>query len=251
MKNNNRSSHGQFFSVFDTADLDIVESYKTLRTNIMFALPSIKDNACRKILIASQCSGDGKTTTAVNLSLTLAETGKKVLLIDADLRNPDVYKYFGMKITCGLSNLLSGMNKQEECIQNVNGVPGLSVINAGMLPPNPCEMLASQAMLELVGIMADKFDYIIFDSPALEDYADALELIKYSDGTALVISQNHSTIPELSKAISSLKFANANIIGIIMNKAKRSVHRGSRRSGSLDRGRAFSAFDNDEQEDDE
>lgn len=230
MKKKNVALNRQILSVMDNADFHIVESYKALRTNIMFSLPSVKEKTCRRIMITSSCPSEGKTTTAVNLAVTLAEAEKKVLLIDADLRKPAVYKYFDIKITCGLSNLLSGMNKKEECVHSVKGIPNLYIINSGMRPPNPSELLGSSAMRELLDIFAQEFDYIIIDTPPFKIFADALSLVRCVDGVALVVSQNKSTYPELSKTISALKFANANILGVILNKVK--VSKSSKRSGA-------------------
>lgn len=122
------------------------------------------------------------------------------------------------------------MNKKEECVHSVKGIPNLYIINSGMRPPNPSELLGSSAMRELLDIFAQEFDYIIIDTPPFKIFADALSLVRCVDGVALVVSQNKSTYPELSKTISALKFANANILGVILNKVK--VSKRSKQSGA-------------------
>ena len=208
----------KIINITNTANFRLVESYKALRTNIMFSLPVKEDVRSRKILFTSSGPGEGKTTTTVNLAVTLSETETKVLLIDADMRKPTVHKYFNIESRVGLSNLLSGMNSAKECVQSIEGMPNLSVITSGILPPNPSELLGSSAMTKVLSDFEDEYDYIIIDTPPVNEVADALALVKQVDGVAFVIAQGKSTYPDVSKAVETLRFAHANIIGAVMNR---------------------------------
>ena len=230
MKKNESLKKTNIINITNTANFRLVESYKALRTNIMFSLPVKDDARCRKILFTSSGPGEGKTTTTVNLAVTLSETETKVLLIDADMRKPTVHKYFNIESRVGLSNLLSGMNTPEECIQNIEGMPNLSVIPSGILPPNPSELLGSSAMTKMLSEFESEYDYIIIDTPPVNVVADALAIVNRVDGVAFVIAQGKSTYPDVSRAIESLRFANANIIGAVMNRVnsgKKSKNTGS------------------------
>ena len=214
----NKESERKVIRISDSKDFAFVESFKALRTNLMFSLPLQEGLNCRKIIFTSANPGEGKTTTTVNFAATLSETETKVLLIDADLRKPTVHKYFDLESRVGLTNLLSGMNKREECIQKVSNYKNLSVIPSGILPPNPSELLSSSAMENLLGELEKEYDYIIIDTPPVNVVTDALAIASKVDGVVTVATVNRSTIPEVTKAIDALKFAQANILGIVINR---------------------------------
>ncbi len=209
---------GRYLTVLNNPAFDLVESYKLLRTNIIFSLP-FKDGGCRTLLITSANPGDGKTTTCVNIAITLAQANNRVLLIDADMRKPTVHKYFELESRVGLSNALSGMNSIEECLVGVESVPSLKVITSGLLPPNPSELLSSPKMRDLLVSLEDSFDFIVIDSPPINVVTDGLAISKLCDGVVVVTSQKTTRYPELGKAISSLKFAEANVVGFVLNKS--------------------------------
>ena len=230
MKKTETQKNPSIINITNTSNFRLVESYKALRTNIMFSLPIKEDVRSRKILFTSAGPGEGKTNTTVNLAVTLSETETKVLLIDADMRKPTVHKYFNIESRVGLSNLLSGMNTTKECIQQIEGMPNLSVITSGILPPNPSELLGSSAMINMLSEFESEYDYIIIDTPPVNVDADALAIVKKVDGVAFVVSQGKSTYPDVSRAIETLRFANANIIGAVMNRVdtgKKSKNTGS------------------------
>lgn len=204
--------------VAETEDFTMVESFKALRTNIMFSLPG--DVGCRKLLFTSSLSGEGKTTTTVNLAVSLAETDTRVLLIDADMRRPTVHRYFDIKSRSrfGLSNLLTGANGIEECMFPSPELPNLFIIPSGVLPPNPSELLGSAAMKTLLEGLEKEFDYIIIDTPPVGLVSDALSLVSMVNGVAVVVAGNKSMMPDVQKAVTTLKFADANILGFVLNR---------------------------------
>lgn len=218
MKKKIQNTH-RLLNVAKDTDFRITESFKALRTSIMFSLPASDEKRSRLILFTSPDSGDGKTTVSVNTAITLAETENKVLLIDADMRKPTVHRYFGIDSGKGLSNIVSGMNKKEECIIIPENMPNLSVVPSGILPSNPSELLGSSAMSRFLDECENEYDYIIIDTPPINVVADALSVVGRADGTAIVVSQGKSTYPEASKAVETLKFAGANILGIVFNRA--------------------------------
>lgn len=204
----------------------VTEAYKAVRTNIVFSL--LKEN-CKKIVISSSVSGEGKTTSAVHIAISLGQMDKKVLLIDADLRKPRINQFFEIDNTPGLTNYLGGMADYGK-ILHVTNYKNLSVITAGILVPNPSELLASDKMSSFLQELESQFDYIVIDTPPLNVVVDAMPLIKLSDGVILIIKEGASTYPELNKTIKSLEMVDAKILGFVMNatqaKAKRSYKHG-------------------------
>lgn len=200
--------------VNETTSFALVEAFKAIRTNLSFALPNNK--RCKKLLITSSLPGEGKTTISANTAITMAQTDAKVLLIDADLRKPKVHTRFGIENSIGLSNVLSGMAEYSEAIRP-SGKGGLMVMTAGIIPPNPAELLSSDNMRSLLETLEAQFDYIIIDSAPINLVADALELSAMADGVALVLKANSSTHPVTKDTLSRLEFVGANVIGLILN----------------------------------
>ena len=170
-------------------------------------------------MISSSSAGEGKTVTAVHLSVALAETDNKVLLIDADLRKPKVNQYFHLKNTPGLTNYLGGLSAREEILHQTE-YGNLTVACAGVTVPNPSELLASAKMKSFLNDVSGSFDYIIIDTPPLNVVADAFPLIKDSDGVILVVRSGISTYPEVDRTVKSLEVIHAKILGIILNAVK-------------------------------
>jgi capsular exopolysaccharide synthesis family protein len=194
----------------------VTESYKAVRTNIMF---SLLKKGCKKLVISSSLAGEGKTTTAVNISISLAQMNLKVLLIDADLRKPKVNQFFELKNTPGLTNFLGHMSERDEIIHRTE-YKNLSVICSGVIVPNPSELLSSEEIASFFKETETQFDYIVIDTSPINEVIDALPLIKLSDGVILVIREGASTYPELNKTIKSLEFVDAKILGLILNGTK-------------------------------
>ena len=204
-----------------SADLKfrIEESYKTIRANIMF---SVVKKGCKVIVVSSSLPSEGKTTTTVNLAATISQADQRVLLIDADLRKPKIHQYFSLPNAPGLTNYLSdtisGKHKTDIFgIMHPTKYENLSLICAGNIPPNPAELLGSDFMKEFLNSVSKDFDYIIIDTPPLNVVSDALPLIRQSDGIVLVVRNNQTTHPELQKALSSLEFIDAKILGFVVN----------------------------------
>lgn len=190
------------------------EAYKKARTNIVY---SIVRKGCKKIIFTSSFKSEGKTTTAINVSIALAQqVGTKVLVIDCDLRRPTVHSAMGLKADKGLVNYLN-----DECtlgdIIVKSEINNLDFITFGAIPPNPSELLASEAMIEMIKRLESEYDYIIFDTPPVNMVVDIVPLIGMSDGIVFVIKNNDTTYSEFNRAIELLKRNNGKILGIIIN----------------------------------
>lgn len=199
----------------------VEEAYKSIRTNIMF---SVMKKGCKKIVVSSSSPNEGKTTTTINLAITFAQAEQKVLLIDCDLRKPKVHHYFSIPNSPGLTNYLgstvSSSRKDRIDLFDVihkTEVDNLYVMCSGSIPPNPAELLGSELMADLIDDISSNFDYIIIDTSPVNVVSDALPLIKESDGVVLVVRSNQTTHPDIQKAISSLEFIDAKILGFIVN----------------------------------
>ena len=194
------------------------EQYKLLRTNLSFTLP--EDEECPVIGITSAMRGEGKSTTAINLAYVLAESGKKVLLIDGDLRIPSIAKKLKMKKSEGLTDLLMTTSTEyikEFDFQHYNN---WYIITSGDLPPNPSELLGSSRMGKLLSTLKELFDYILIDLPPVNLVSDALAISKYVSGMILVIREGNTEKAELDSCVRQLNLSNAKILGCVMNETK-------------------------------
>ncbi len=199
----------------------VEEAYKSIRANITF---SLMKKGCKRIVLTSSVAGEGKTTTTLNLAVSFAQAGQRVLLIDGDLRKPKVHQYFGISNTPGLTDYLGSTVSAAKAdrvdlfsIVHTTEFDNLSVICSGTIPPNPAEILSSEPMAEFLDDVSKDFDYIIIDTPPINIVSDALPLIRESDGVVLVIRYNQSTHPEVEKAIAALEFIDAKVLGFIVN----------------------------------
>lgn len=192
---------------------EVKEAYKLLRTNIVL---SVIKKGCKIIVISSAIPSEGKTTTASNIAVSISQIDKKVLLLDADLRKPRIHKSMNLPNTPGLTNVLSGLSPLDKTI-NKTASSFLDVLCSGISVPNPSEMLASEAMSELLTGLEASYDYIIIDTPPINVVSDSLLLIKKSDGVLLVVRPYFNTHIELQKTIKSLNFIDAKILGFVLN----------------------------------
>ncbi|MFD2611102.1 CpsD/CapB family tyrosine-protein kinase [Paenibacillus gansuensis] len=195
----------------------ITEAYRTLRTNIRF---SSVDKPAQVIMVGSAVPGEGKSTTAANLSIVYAQEGKKVLLMDCDLRKPTVHTRFAVHNRNGLTNLLAGNYQPHEAFRET-GVDNLTVITSGAIPHNPSELLASKRMAGLLEKFRADFDIIIIDTPPILAVTDALIVSSFSDGVVLVVKSGKTKKALVQKAKSSLDHVNANLLGVVLNNKKR------------------------------
>ncbi|MEW9676276.1 CpsD/CapB family tyrosine-protein kinase [Lentibacillus sp. L22] len=191
----------------------ISEQYRTIRTNLQF---SAIDEELQSMLITSSEPGEGKTMTTANLAVVYAQQGKKVLLIDADLRKPNMHYTFRVDNIKGLSNILVGDTTMEDAI-SITDVPDLDVITCGPIPPNPSELLSSKRMEQLVYRAKSAYDLIIFDTPPILAVADAKILANICDGAILVVRSKQTEYEAAAKAIELLKPAPAKMLGTILN----------------------------------
>lgn len=193
------------------------EAYKLLRTNLEFSLPSGKK--CRIFGVTSALRGEGKSTTAVNIAYTMAQTGERVLLIEADMRLPTLAKRLRVKQRPGLSNLLVGQCNGNEVLQRSGLIEDLWVITAGDIPPNPAELLGSEPMAVTLKAMTDFFDVIVVDLPPVTAVSDALILARQLEGLIVVVRQDYCDRAALDDVVRQLRFANAKILGFVMTGA--------------------------------
>lgn len=190
------------------------EAYKLLRANLAFSLP---DNSKSKVIgVTSSLRGEGKSTTAINLAYTMAETGKKVLLIEGDMRLPVLSRRLGLNQTPGLSNLLAGQNSGNEVLQNSGLLNTLKVITSGAIPPNPAELLDSNQMETTLKVMREYFDVVIVDLPPVTAVSDALAVSRFIDGIIVVVRQDYCDKKALDQTVATLKFSEAKILGFVM-----------------------------------
>ena len=192
----------------------VSEAFRTIRTNIMF---SSLDAPLKKLLITSPSPNDGKSTIAANLAIVLAQAGKKVLVIDLDLRKPTVHKKFGVENIKGFTNFLLGDAKLEDIVKTVAGIPNLYILTSGPLPPNPAELLGSQKMKKILEQLKDEYDVVVIDSPPVIPVTDAALLASIVDGVVLVLSQGQTRIDMAQKAVEQLKNVGARILGTVLN----------------------------------
>ena len=197
----------------DNISFAAAESYKRLRTNLMFSLP---EKPCRIIGITSSLRGEGKSTTAINLSYSFAQSGKRVLLIDGDMRLPTIAPRLGLKREPGLSNLIVGMNKLDECLQISELYDNWFILTAGTVPPNPLELLGSERMHALLTSLEEHFDYIVLDLPPVDIVADALVASKWTDGMLNILRNGYTDRRALKGNMAQVKRLGVKLLGFVV-----------------------------------
>lgn len=191
----------------------ISEQYRTIRTNLQFA--SV-DNELQSILVTSSGPEEGKSMTVANMAIVYAQQGKKVLLIDADLRKPTVHYTFRLDNLSGLSNVLVGETSLNDAVTR-SDVDHLDIISSGPIPPNPSELLGSRKMENLLKEATMSYDMVIFDTPPVLAVTDAQILANIVDGSLLVIRSKKTEIEAATKAKEALEPAKAKLLGTILN----------------------------------
>ncbi len=193
----------------------VVEAYKSLRTNLLFAMSTSKR---KTIVITSAQPGEGKSTIALNLSFVFSEAKYKTLLIDGDFRKPILHKRLKLKNTVGLSNVLAGFTEENESI--VHYAENLHVIPAGEIPPNPSELLGSPIMEQFLQRMEEKYDYIVIDTPPSIVVTDSIAVASLSAGIVLVMREGTTVHPCAEKVLSQMEFAGIKVLGIVLNNVR-------------------------------
>lgn len=191
----------------------IQEAYNTLRTNIRFAIPG---DGCKRLCLTSGLASEGKSTTILNLAISFAETGSKVLLIDGDMRRPSLARLLIEKATPGLSNVLAGFADVEDAIRK-DIRPNLDVLFAGEIPPNPLELLGSAGMKKIVETMSLRYDYILVDTPPVSIVSDACEVANITDGVLFLVRQNETDKEAVIRGVKQLELSNSRLLGFVLN----------------------------------
>jgi succinoglycan biosynthesis transport protein ExoP len=188
------------------------EAFRSLRSNLQF-LP-IKGRS-RSIVVTSSIEGEGKSTSVGNLAIVLADAGRSVVLVDGDLRRPSVAEYFGIDGTVGVTDVLIGRTPLQAALQ-VWGERNLHILPAGALPPNPSELIQSDAMIELVLRLEEQFDVVLFDAPPLLPVSDAAVLARQTSGAILVAAARRARRPGLVAAMNTLARAETTVLGVVV-----------------------------------
>lgn len=200
----------------------ISEAIRSLRTNIQFA--NIDKNI-KLILLTSTFQREGKSTVSSNLAYSIAESGKKTLIIDCDMRKPVLHKVFSVPNVKGLTNILMEESELSETIYKMQGEDNLSVLTSGPIPPNPAELLGSKKMKDFLKSLKDRYDMILIDSPPISLVTDAAIVSTLSDATILVIEAGGTHIEAAQHSVEVLKKVNSRILGVVLNKIPLNANR--------------------------
>ncbi|WLR41580.1 CpsD/CapB family tyrosine-protein kinase [Bacillus carboniphilus] len=210
-RHNNRS-----LVTLRTPKSPVSEQFRTIRTNIDF---SSIDEEIRSILVTSTGPGEGKSTVAANLACVYAQQGKKVLLVDSDLRKSTVHYTFRVENLYGLTSVLLKQVPMEKAIQDCEQ-DRLHILTGGPTPPNPAELLSSKAMFELIESVKEHYDIVIIDAPPILAVADARIIANHVDGTLLVVSSGKTDKDQAVKAKEALEQSRSKLLGAVLNGKK-------------------------------
>ena len=198
------------------------EAYRTIRTGIM--LSSLDEEPFKVLLVTSAIPNEGKSTTAANLAVAMAQMGERVLLMDMDMRRHNLHDFFDIENSVGISDLIIDQSRLSNAVQKIEAVPNLYVITGGTKASNPSELLGSDRMKALITGLRGKFDRIILDSPPLMAFSDSLVLSRLADGVVLVAWGSRTHSAAIQQAVQSLKGINARILGLVLNKIDLARH---------------------------
>ena len=210
-------SEGTALAMISDVRSPIAESYRHLRTSLLL---SSAGQPPKTILVTSSQPSEGKTTTAINTAFMLAQTGAEVLIIDCDLRRPRLHGHFGVPNTKGLTNWLSGETDIETLMQTYTPQSNLKFLTSGPVPPNPAELLGSEEMRKLLGVLTERFAHVIIDSPPAISFTDASILATMVDGVVLVVHGGRSSRAVVRRAKQQLLDVGAHIFGVVLNNVK-------------------------------
>ena len=210
----------------DDSSFVTVETYKDIRTNVRFSMP--KTEKGKVIVITSAAPGEGKTTTSINLAITFAQMGAKVILVDCDLRKSRVHRYLKLDRKNGITNVLCGFSQLDKAIKR-NVRENLDVLPSGETPPNPVELMETEEYGKLISELQEKYDYIFIDTPPITVVTDAAVAMKYSMGAIVVVRHNSTTFDMMDIAMEKIGATGVKVVGAIMvgSEEKRTM-RGSK-----------------------
>jgi len=195
----------------------ISEAYRTLRTNLEF---SSLDKPIRSMVVTSASPEEGKSTTLANLAVTIAQAGKKVVLIDCDLRRPSLHQIFGARNTPGFTDMMRDDALMSKPPLQETGEPNLRLLASGTIPPNPSELLASRRMSDVIAALQQQADIVLFDAPPIIAVTDAAVLSSKVDAVLLVVSASKTKRDNAKKAKALLEKVNAHLLGTVLNNVK-------------------------------
>ena len=198
----------------------VAEAFRVLRTNLQFAAV---DKDLKVILVTSPSPNEGKSTVVEYLAQAISQTGKKVMVLDADLISPTLHRYFGIPNQSGLSNLIVA-DADSTVFTCLKEYPNLSVITTGPVPPNSSELLGSARMKHLMDRLREEYDVVIMDTPPILPVTDAAVASSLADGVILVIQAGKTRNGEVRQAQDVLEAAHANLLGVVLNRPRRSVN---------------------------
>lgn len=215
-KASKNTSHRKLFTVGGDAPFQFVEAYKSLRTNLEFLSSA---GNCKTILITSSVPEEGKTNVAVNLAMTIAASGKRVVLVDCDLRKATISRYLRIQRShAGLTNVITSKDEGALAAALVRVKDsGITVLAAGTIPPNPTELLSAPMTEKIFASLQKAFDYVIVDTPPVSLVTDAAVLCRMADGVLLVVRPGVTTIQSAQLSKKNLEAVNAHILGVVMN----------------------------------
>lgn len=189
----------------------IVEGYKIARTNLVFSLSAAESNV---VAFTSWSKGEGKSTATANLAISFSKMNKKVLLIDADLRRPNIHNLMKLQNAAGLSEVIGKFKSFDEVV-NRDVLPYLDVLTSGSIPPNPSELLASQNFSSMLEVLRKEYDYIILDTPPIGVVADTLILKDLVAGYVVVVREKFTTHGDIEKTLQSIRLADSKVLGFL------------------------------------
>jgi capsular exopolysaccharide synthesis family protein len=195
----------------------VSEAYRTLRTNLDF---SSLDKPIKTMLVTSAGPGEGKSTVLANLAVTTAQAGRRVILVDCDLRRPTLHNIFNLKNDVGLTTMVVDDVAMESPPLRDTGVEGLQLVSSGPLPPNPSELLGSRRMEEIIAALLERADVVLFDAPPVVAVTDAAVLATKVDGVLLVVNAGGTKRDYARTAKARLEKVNANLLGAVLNNVR-------------------------------
>lgn len=204
--------NGVMLVTFAEPEHVVSEQFRTVRTNIEFAGAAL--DRCQVIMFTSSAMSEGKSTVSANVAVTWAQAGKKVLLIDADLRRPTVHATFRKLNLDGVTTVLTAKTTPDQVVETTF-VDNLSIITSGPVPPNPSELLNSKRMAQLIDWAREKFDIVVLDAPPVLAVSDVQVLVPKTDGVVVVANMGKTLKGDLKRTVEILKLAKAKILGSV------------------------------------